>query len=71
MLPSEKALVLRVLGEARSYEEAVTGIEALGTSTPCRDCDHFSHTYCRLANTNIPKEVQRVGCEMFEEEIPF
>lgn len=42
-------------------------------SRNCVVCDHFDQAtqFCRLANQMPPPRVAVVGCEKFEEVIPF
>lgn len=53
MTPHEKAELIRL-------------IKKIPTTTECADCMHYDGKFCKAAGAEIPDEVRKTGCELWE-----
>ena len=47
-------------------EQLLKLVAKLPTTTECPDCHHFDGGYCNAAQSKIPDDVMKVGCELWE-----
>lgn len=65
LTPIQKAKTIQQL------ELLLAQLKTLKPHTPCNLCVYFLRGNCSVYQADVPAEFQAVGCEKFEDDVPF
>ena len=65
LTPSQKATAIQQL------EMLLAQLRELKPHTPCSRCVFFSGKRCSVHQADVPADFQPIGCDQFEDEVPF